>query len=80
MADIAWLIEAPGQHYLATRVVGKQSDFHWTRDACKAIRFCSKEQAEGVQYAVRKLDPGLFAFAEVLTDARAVEHGFLAKG
>lgn len=75
--QFAWLIEAPGQHYLATRVLGKQSEFHWTRDANKAVRFCSEKQAEGVQYAVHKLQPELFAFAAVLTDARPVEHGFL---
>ena len=78
MSDqFAWLIEAPGQHYLTTEVVGRQSAFRWTRDADKALRFCSAEQAAGVQYAVHKLNPDLFAFAAVLTDAKPVEHGFL---
>lgn len=77
--QFAWLIEAPGQHYLATRVTGRQSEFHWTTDADKAVRFYSKEQAAGVQYAVHKLQPDLFAFAGILTDAKPVEHGFMSK-
>lgn len=79
MADqFAWFIEAPGQHYLATRVIGRQSEFHWTTDAHKALRFASEEQAAGVQYALHKLKPELFSFAAVLTDAKPVEHGFFS--
>jgi len=77
--QFAWLIEAPGQFYLMAQTTGRQSEFQWTRNANKALRFMSKEQAAGVQYAVHKLQPDLFAFAAVLTDASPVEHGFMSK-
>jgi len=74
--EFAWLVEAPGPHYLCVKVIGRQSDFSWTPDANKALRFFDKAQADGVQYALHKLQPVLFAFAQVLTDAKSVEHGF----
>ena len=75
--DFAWLIEAPGPYYLATRILANETEFHWTKDAGKALRFCSLQQASSVHYAVKKLVPTLFAFASVLTDAKPVEHGFV---
>jgi hypothetical protein len=77
--QFAWLIEAPGQFYLTTKTIGRQSEFQWTRDANKALRFASKEQAAGVQYAVHKLQPDLFSFSAVLADAAPVEHGFMSR-
>jgi len=76
MTDFAWLIEAPGQRYLATRHLGRD-EFHWTQDAAKATRFCSEAQADGVMMAVRELAPDLFAFAANLGDAKPTEHGWL---
>lgn len=74
--QFAWLIEAPGAFYLKTQVTGRQASFQWTRNAHDAIHFETKQQADGVCYAVQKLAPELFAFAAVLADAKAVEHGF----
>ena len=76
MTDFAWLIEAPGQRYLATRHLGRD-EFHWTQDAAKATRFCSEAQADGVMMAVRELASDLFAFAANLGDAKPTEHGWL---
>ena len=77
--EFAWLIEAPGPNYLATRDVGG-ARFHWTADHDKALRFASRVQADGVMMAVRALDPALFAFAANLGDARLVEHMWIDLG
>ena len=77
MTDFAWLIEAPGPHYLATRTLGI-NEFFWTPDANKAVRFVSLDAADGVMMGVRQMNPALFAFAVTLGDARPVEHGWAA--
>ena len=74
--EYAWLIEAPGQNYLAARKLAGY-EFHWTVDHNKALRFFSKEQADLVMMAVRQLAPSLFAFAVNLGDARPVEHAWI---
>lgn len=78
MTDFAWLIEAPGQNYLGTREIAYYPEFHWTKDHNAALRFISKEQADGVMMVVRRVCPELFAFAVNLGDARPVEHGWIA--
>lgn len=75
--DFAWLIEAPGQHYLAARKLGSSRNFYWTRDHANAIRFASAEQADLTMMAIRDLAPDLFGFAATLGDARPVEHGWM---
>lgn len=72
----AWLIEAPGQHYLGAHTLGR-SEFYWTTDHMKALRFRSREEAGRVQDAVREASPDLFAFAKTLGEAWPVEHGWL---
>jgi len=76
MTNFAWLIEAPGAHYLGTREIAHFPEFYWTMDHAQATRFYSREQADGVMMAVRRLDPEMFAFAVNLGDARPVEHGW----
>jgi hypothetical protein len=76
MADFAWLIEAPGAHYLGARELGSY-EFYWTRDHDKALRFFSSEHAEIVMMAIRELAPDLFAFARNLPDARPVAHKWM---
>lgn len=74
--DFAWLIEAPGTKYLATRRLGI-NEFYWTSDHNTALRFISEQQADGVMMAVRELVPPLFEFARTLGEARPVEHGWI---
>lgn len=76
--DFAWLIEAPGQHYLAARAVAGHK-FHWTHDHGAALRFCSEEQADIAMMAIRELDPELFGFAKMLGEAKPVEHAWINK-
>ena len=72
MDNYAWLIEAPGQHYLSVReTAGYQ--FHWTNDYNMALRFYSKDQADLVMMAVREARPVLFNFENTLTNARPVD-------
>lgn len=75
--DFAWLIEAPGQKYLAARQYTIGREFHWTGDHNQALRFYSSEQADATMMAVRELAPDLFGFAVTLGDARATEHVWL---
>lgn len=82
--DFRWLIEAPGQRYLATRRLGVD-EFFWTQDHNLALAFRTQEQANGLMMAVRAMDrsvngfdKGLFAFEATLGDAKAVEHGWMA--
>lgn len=77
MTDFAWLIEAPGQNYLAVRKAGLTPRFHWTDDANKALRFWSREQADLTAAAVRQLNPDLWAFASLLGEAWPHQHGWL---
>jgi hypothetical protein len=73
-----WLVEAPGQKYLAARQIPlSREEFHWTSDHNAALRFVSREQADMTMMAVRQLAPHLFGFAVTLGEARAVEHGWL---
>ena len=78
MTDFAWLIEAPGPMYLRTRTIGHHPDFGWTHEANEALRFISKDQADGVMMAVRRMEPALFAFESTLGNAWPREHGWLA--
>ena len=73
MTNFAWLIEAPGPHYLSIRDI----EFVWTTTAMNAIRFFSEDQADSVMMALRNLHRDLFTFDTVLAPARAVEHGFM---
>lgn len=72
---MAWLVEAPGPRYLATRKVGRD-EFYWSVNVSQATRFWSREQADGVMMALRELSPDLFAFAATLGDAWPREKGF----
>jgi hypothetical protein len=72
----AWLVEVPGQRYLAARKLGGY-EFHWTADHNEALRFCSQEQADLVLMTVREMRRDLFAFAVLLGEARPVEHGWM---
>jgi len=74
--QFCWLVEAPGQHYLAARQLAGYR-FYWTQNHDDALRFFSREQADMVMMSVRELAPKLFWFAENLTDARPVEHAWL---
>lgn len=80
MTDFAWLIEAPGQNYLAVRVIAKVSEFHWSKDHNKALRFYNHDQADAVMMAVRNLEKELFGFALTLGEARPIEHGWTEPG
>jgi len=77
MTEFSWLVEAPGPRYLGTREISHQTSFYWTADAAKAVRFFSREQADGVMTAVRELNPDLFAFARNLGEAWPREHGWI---
>jgi hypothetical protein len=72
----AWLIEAPGLRYLASRTVGSSKEFFWTQDHDRAIRFRSGAECDGVMMAIRQLSPALFGFEVTIGDAKAVEHGW----
>lgn len=76
MTEFAWLIEAPGQNYLAVRELARRKEFHWTHDHSKAIRFRTSEQADDTMMAIRGLNEELFAFAITLGEAKPVEHGW----
>lgn len=76
--SFAWLIEAPGQNFLSAREFGHQTNFYWTTDTQRALRFWSKDQADRTMMAVRQLNPDLWAFARNLGDAWPREHKWLA--
>lgn len=76
MTDFRWLIEAPGQRYLAARKLGNH-EFHWTQDHDKAIAFRDEAQADMTMMAIRDLAPALFDFERTLGNAKAVEHGWM---
>lgn len=85
MADFRWLIEAPGQRYLAVQRLNMSDNFEWTTDHNKALAFRSEEQADALMMAVRQMDrqmnsfgnEKLFAFETTLGNAKAVEHGWI---
>lgn len=77
--QFAWLIEAPGQNYLYVRTIGTMTDFSWTKDHNKALRFMNEAQADTAMMAIRGLAPAVFGFAVTLGEARPVEHGWLAE-
>lgn len=72
-----WLIEAPGARYLGTQEIGHDPRFFWTVDDAKALRFASKDAADGAMMAIRALAPELWAFAVNLGEARPTEHAWL---
>ena len=76
MSDFAWLIEAPGQRYLAARHLGDHH-FHWTQDHNAALRFYSKAQCDAAMMAIRQLATDLFGFESTLGNAAPVEHGWM---
>jgi len=80
MSEFAWLIEAPGPNYLGVVSIGQQHSFCWRPDHAKATRFYSEEQADAMMMAIRRACPELFAFAVLLGEAKAVEHGWLVTG
>jgi hypothetical protein len=73
----AWLIEAPGARYLGTREIGHDPRFFWTIEHSKALRFVSKDAADGAMMAIRALAPELWAFAVNLGEARPTEHAWV---
>jgi hypothetical protein len=75
----AWLIEAPGLKYLATRFLGKY-EFHWTADRNAALKFYTEQQADMTMMAVRESEPHLFAFAALLGDAKPVAEWLDGRG
>lgn len=87
MSDFRWLIEAPGQRYLAVQRLSMSENFHWTTDHNKALVFRSQDQADALMMAVRQVSRdygkpdttfgGLFEFESSLGCARAIEHGWL---
>lgn len=74
--EFGWLIEAPGQRYLAARKITTMRDFAWTTEHNLAIRFHSQEQADLTMGAIKQLAPALFAFEATLGNAKPVEHGW----
>lgn len=91
--EFRWLIEAPGQRYLAVQRLSGSDSFEWTGDHDKALKFCSSEQADALMMAVRQMDREadslqshgklswgkLFAFEPTLGNARAVEHAWMCQ-
>lgn len=82
MSDFRWLVEAPGQRYLAVQRLSMSNNFEWTSDHNRALAFRSEDQADALMMAVRQMDRQfqqgqLFAFEATLGDAKAVEHGWM---
>ncbi|MBA2525934.1 MAG: hypothetical protein H0V18_09160 [Pyrinomonadaceae bacterium] len=87
--DFRWLIEAPGQKYLAVQRLKMSDNFEWTADHNKALALRSQEQADALMMAVRQIDRelherrastgtfSLFSFETALGNAKAVEHGWM---
>jgi hypothetical protein len=88
MSDFRWLIEAPGQRYLAVQRLSQSDNFEWTTDHNKALAFRSQDQADALMMAVRQMerelhklrgstfDHSLFGFEATLGNAKAVEHAW----
>ncbi len=64
-----WLIEAPGQRWLA--FAGWP---YWTTNAAEAFAMCHKDQAEAFLNWVRVSDPRRFSFESSLAPAFISEH------
>jgi hypothetical protein len=88
MTNFRWLIEAPGQRYLAVQRLSSSDNFIWTSDHDKAIACRSEEQADSLMMAIRQMDRqicgidkwGLFSFEATLGNAKAVEHAWMDSG
>jgi hypothetical protein len=88
MSDFRWLIEAPGQKYLAVQRLSQSDNFEWTPDHNKALAFRSQDQADALMMAVRQMErelytlrgstfnASLFGFEASLGNAKAVEHAW----
>lgn len=84
MSDFRWLIEAPGQRYLAVQRLSMSYNFEWTTDHNRALAFRTEDQADALMMAVRQMDRQhqggtLFGFEVTLGDAKAVEHGWVER-
>ena len=91
MTDFRWLIEAPGPKYLTVQRFASSADFEWTADHNKALAFSSEAQADDMLAALRQLDRQndsyagklswgkIFAFERTLSNAKAVEHGWVTE-
>lgn len=91
MSDFRWLIEAPGQKYLAVQRLDASANFEWTADHNKALAFRAKVQADDLMAALRQMDRHhdsyerngklswgkLFAFEPTLGNAKTVEHAWV---
>lgn len=73
MSIYGWYIEAPGPHWLGVRKLGVD-EFFWAKNQDAAIAFLTKEAADGVMMAVKRMAPELFAFAVPLGDAVIVDY------
>ena len=80
MTDFRWLIEAPGQRYLAVQRLRMSDSFHWSSDHDQAICFKSEEQADATMMAIRGIAPHLFEFERTIGNAKAFEHGWMGSG
>lgn len=84
MSDFRWLIEAPGQMYLAVQRLSQSDNFIWTANHDKALAFRSEDQAHALMMAVKQLalqlgntvSYPLFGFEASLGNAKAVEHAW----
>lgn len=91
MDDFRWLIEIPGQRYLAVQRLTHSNNFEWTTDHNREIAFRSEEQADAMMMALRQMDRELdslqnhgklswgklFAFEPTMGNAKAIEHAWL---
>ena len=75
--QIAWLIEAPGHHYLSVTTIGTfdgvDRHFEWSPNPNKALRFQRKLDADDVLFALRTSNHDLFSFDRHLGPAVATE-------
>ena len=90
MSDFHWLIEAPGQKYLAVQRLSQSDNFGWTSDHNAALAFRSEDQADALMLVVRQLErelrslrgstfsSSLFGFEASLGNAKAVEHAWVS--
>lgn len=74
-----WLIEAPGGQWLRAYTMGNNYWLKWTRDPNEALCFATKEQADLLRGAVRRMDPALFAFEHTLGKAWPTEHKWVSQ-
>lgn len=90
--DFRWLIEAPGQKYLAVEHLTASATFKWTHNHNEALAFRTEKQADDMMVALRTMDRlhdsyenngklswgKLFAFEPTLGNAKAVEHAWMS--